>query len=79
MPKKGEPQRAQIPEGWETAEEIAVETDRSVPTIVDIARDENIPSTNFPGHRRRRFSPENVARIKAIIEERDRRRAPPES
>ena len=72
MPRKYPGKEAPIPEGWKAAEEIAIAADRSVATVTSIANELNIPSVNYPGHRRRRFSPPDVQRIMDVIAQRDR-------
>lgn len=56
-----------VPEGYKTAEEIAVEASKSIHLINQIAKDLGLQKVIFPDDNRRRFSPESVKRIKDAI------------
>lgn len=56
-----------VPEGFKTAEEIAVDVGKSVYLISQIAKDLGLQKVIFPDDNRRRFSPENVKAIKDAV------------
>ena len=56
-----------VPEGYKTAEDIAVAVGRPIYLINQIAKELGLQKTVFPGDNRRRFSPENVKRLKEAI------------
>ena len=57
-----------IPQGYLTAEEIAVEMRVPIYRVAKVAKDLNIPQVVYPEDNRRRYSPENVKRIKQALE-----------
>ncbi len=56
-----------VPAGYKTAEEIAVEVGRSIYLVNQVAKELGLQKIVFPEDNRRRFSPENVQRLKEAI------------
>jgi hypothetical protein len=56
-----------VPVGYKTAEEIAVEVGRSIYLVNQVAKELGLQKVVFPEDNRRRFSPENVQRLKEAI------------
>lgn len=53
-----------VPQGYLTVEEVAVAIDRSGSFVNSLARELRLQRVSFAGDNRKRFSPEDVERIK---------------